>query len=287
MSRRSCPAHAVGLTMSEDNAGTAAHFAHVKVGDIERAADGMGADEMTARIGCKRDDIREHVEMKFGEEQYNATINLTRHGKPSLISYTLPSDIGESYEEHIMNDALGISGGVEELAQQIRDQYPGIDVRYAFRIDLPLRNESGGDPVGRERFGEIWELKVKYDKDLIAYIDHDFLRNLPIILQGKDRVQWWSGWFHYPILIAGCEREAKESLTRLKVQIQETGPEPDHHQLRDIIEEAYYEQVQRQRLAIYERRRETWRVIRWGSTTALGLVLAFWSGLQIWDWFFR
>lgn len=224
--------------------------------------------------------------MRCDKEHHHATIYLTRHGKPWLISYTLPSDIGESYEERIMNDVLDLTGGVKSLAQQIRNQYPGIEVHDAFRIDLPLRNGTGGDTVGRERFEEIWELKVKYDGDFRASIDDEFVRNLPVTLQGRDRVRCWEGWLHYPILIAGCQREAKESLARLKVFIESTDPESDSHQLRDIIEEAYYEQVQRQRLAIYKRRRENWRVIRWGATTALGLVLAFWSGLQIWEWFF-
>ena len=55
---------------------------------------------------------------------------------------------------------------------------------------------------------------------------------------------------------------------------------------RNVVEEAYFEQVMRERLAIFERRREAWRVVRWGATTALGLVLACWSGIQIWDRFF-
>lgn len=227
--------------------------------------------------------------MRFGEERYQATIYFTRHGKPCRVSYALPRVKGESYiEEHFLDDALGFPDDVDDLAQQIREDYPDIEILYTSRTDLPFRNESGGEPVSRERFEEIWDYELKIlGSDVLPHIEDVYLRDLPVDLSGKDEVACLSGWFHYPILIEDCKQEASASLARLKTLISEMGTDKDPRLFRDIIEEAYYEQVQRQRLAIYERRRENWRVIRWGATTALGLVLAFWSGLQIWDWFFR
>ena len=82
---------------------------------------------------------------------------------------------------------------------------------------------------------------------------------------------------HTDLLMTGRHIEAASDL-RLRMLF-----ERDNPKARDVIEESYAEQVLREWLEIFERRREWWRIIRWGSTTALGLVLAAWSAIQGWD----
>ena len=224
--------------------------------------------------------------MREPNQRYEAIIYFTQRGKPYSVSYVLPNKIGESFAEDLPTyDALDFQfdAAVDDITKLIRDRFPDIDVRHAFRDDLPMSTEAKSGLVDREEFNEIWIYKLKVGQDaLLAHIENEFLRNLPVKLEGEDRVKHRSGWFHYPIDIETSKRHADQSLIRLKALITNANPERGVD-FRDIAEEAYFEQVQRQRLAIYERRRENWRVIRWGATTVLGLVLAFGSMVSVWD----
>lgn len=214
-------------------------------------------------------------------EKLSVTIFRTPHGKPY---YDRIIGIGEAPQESPLHDALDIPGeqGVYELEDALKTRYPGIEVRTGVRgLNFIVDMRSTDQKVIRDKFVEHWRHQLdRAANSGYSEVDDPFLRIVPVRLSGKDRVRWWSGWFHYTLNIEESRREMEDSGKRLQSLFSE-----GNTHWRDVVEEAYYEQVQRERLAIFERRREWWRIIRWGSTTALGLVLACWSGIQIWDWF--
>ena len=208
-------------------------------------------------------------------------IRLTAHGKPY---YESIEGIEEETRESPLHNALDFPGkrGRDDLAAEMKARYPGIEVSHADRPhDFVEDVRSLNRKVNEDEFVDYWRSQLEYDA---IYRTDDpidpFRRLVRVKLSGPDRVRPWSGWFHYPLLIEETRRQMIESGERFKKLY-----EHPTSNLRDVIEEAYLEQVLRERLAIFERRKEWWRVIRWGATTALGLVLACWSGIQIWDWF--
>ena len=210
-------------------------------------------------------------------EKLSVTIFRTAHGKPY---YDGIIGIGEAPQESPLHDALDIPGeqGVYELEDALKTRYPGIEVRTGVRgLNFIVDMRSTDQKVIRDKFVEHWRHQLdRAANSGYSEVDDPFLRIVPVRLSGKDRVQWWSGWFHYTLKIEESRREMEDSGGRLEKLFKL----PDLND-RDVIEEAYYEQVMRERLAIFERRQEWWRVIRWGATTALGLVLAAWSLMQI------
>ena len=213
-------------------------------------------------------------------------IELTAHGKPYYKS--IEGIEGESRESPLHN-ALDLPGkhGRDDLEAELRARYPGIEVSHAFRAkDFVDDVRSLSRKVNGDEFVDYWRSQLEYHKNYHAKFESDepldpFRRLVRVKLSGPDRVRPWSGWFHYPLLIEETRREMIESGERFAELFEHPSCDP-----RDVIEEAYREQVMRERLAIFERRKEWWRVIRWGLTTALGLVLAAWSGIQVWDRFF-
>ena len=211
-------------------------------------------------------------------------IKRTAHGKPY---YERIIGVEEDVRDSPMHDALDFpgKGGRDEFEATLKDRFPGIEVRYEEDgLDFVAEIRSIDRKVDRDEFIEDWRHQSQYAYNSKDYsqIKDSFLRAVPVRLSGKDAVHWWSGWFHYPRLIENSQREMEESGKRLQSLFE--GPKPRNW--RDVVEEAYYEQVQRRRLAIFERRREWWRVVRWGLTTVLGVVLTLWSGIQLWDRFF-
>ncbi len=214
-------------------------------------------------------------------KKLSVTIKRTAHGKP----YIDVAGLGVDDQGFPLHDALDFPGnrGRDDLEAALKDRCPGIEVSYSeTRLDFIAEIRSIDREVDRDEFMDHWRIQLRYAQaHRFRNIDDPFRRIVPVRLSGKDRVRWWSGWFHYPLLIEDSRRQMKESGERLAKFLERT-----RFNERDVIEEAYYEQVMRERLAIFERRREAWRIARWGATTALGLVLACWSGIQIWDRFF-
>lgn len=213
-------------------------------------------------------------------EKSRVLIKRTAHGKPY---FERINGIEEDVRDSPMHDALDFPGkeGRDAFEATLKARYPGIDVRYGeTTLDFVAEIRSIDRQVDRDEFVDCWMHQLQYAANRgFNELKDPFLRSVPVRLSGKDSVRWWSGWFHYPWLIENSRREMAESGKRLQSLFE--GPKPSDW--RDVVEEAYYEQVQRRRLAIFERRREWWRVIRWGSTTALGVVLAAWSLMQIVD----
>jgi len=214
-------------------------------------------------------------------EQLSVTIRQTAHGKP----YIDPASHGIVDQEFPLHDALDFPGnrGRDDLEAALKDLCPGIEVFFSEpRLDFIAVIRSIDREVDRDEFMEQWRYQLQYAANRgFGEVDDSFRRMVPVRLSGKDRVRWWSGWFHYTLKIEESRREMEDSGKRLQSFFRSRTPN-----WRDVVEEAYFEQVQRERLTIFERRREWWRIARWGATTALGLVLAFWSGIQIWDRFF-
>ena len=211
----------------------------------------------------------------------SATIMRTAHGKPY---YVFMGAVSDGDREPPLPDALDFPDerGREVLESELKAKYPGIEIRLGGdRIYFVAKIRSSDDEVERSRFVEAWQDQVKHGNahDFEEIID-PFHRIVRVKLTGKDRIPWWSGWLHFPVLIEDTRRAMVESGERL-IKLYE----PERRIDRDVIEEAYYEQVMRERLAIFERRREWWRIGRWVATTVLGGILGFWSVLQILDWF--
>ena len=211
-------------------------------------------------------------------------IRRTAHGKPY---YENAVGLAEGDRQSPMHDALDFPGkkGRDEFEATLKAGYPGIEVIFdQSSLDFVAEIRSIDREVDRDEFIGDWWCQLQYAANGNDYsqIKDAFLLAVPVRSSGKDRVRWWSGWFHYQWLIENSRREMEESGKRLQSLF--GGPKPRNW--RDVVEEAYYEQVQRRRLAIFERRREWWRVVRWGLTTGLGMVLTLWSGIQIWDRFF-
>ena len=209
-------------------------------------------------------------------------IRLTAHGKPY---YESIEGVEEETRESPLQNALDFPGkhGREHLATELKARYPGIEVSHSERPhDFVEDVRSLNRKVNEDEFVDYWRSQLEYDAKYRTDDPPDpFRRLVRVKLSGPDRVRPWSGWFHYPLLIEETRREMIESGERFTKLLGHPSRE-----LRDVIEEAYYEQVQRERLAIFERRREWWRIIRWGSTTALGALIGIWSGIQIWQYFF-
>lgn len=215
-------------------------------------------------------------------EKYNpyVLIRRTAHGKPYFDGI---NGIEEDVEDSPLHDALDFPGkeGIDGLEATLKDRYPSINVSFEeSKLDVVSAIRSVERKVGRKEFIEDWLCQLMYASNSRDYdqVKDPFQRSVPVRLSGKDRVRWWSGWFHYQWLIENSRREMEDSAKRLESIFKR-----DSWFARDVIEEAYFEQVMRERLAIFERRREWWRVIRWGLTTALGMVLAAWSLMQIVD----
>lgn len=209
-------------------------------------------------------------------------IRRSAHGKPYFEDAVgLGDDLGDSP----LHDALDFPGkdALDDFGAALKDKYPGIAVsRDGARHDYIAEIRSIDREVDRDEFQYCWRFQLKFAMiEGFNEVKDPFLRIVPVRLSGKDRVRWWSGWFHYQWLIENSRREMEESGKRLQSLF-----DSPHPRRRNVVEEAYYEQVQRRRLAIFERRREWWRVVRWGLTTVLGGVLTLWSGIQIWDRFF-
>lgn len=206
------------------------------------------------------------------------TIKQTAHGK---LHYE-DERFGDDALVCPLPDALDFQDGLDLLTfvEELKAKFPEFEVmRTSDMNDYMVDIRSMNREVSREQFYDSWLQVVRPPSRLGRDDMQDpFRRLVRVRLSGKDRVRPWAGWFHYPMLIDNSRREMQESTERLRSIFD--GSEPT---ARDIIEEAYYEQVMRERLAIFERRREWWRIIRWGSTTALGLVLAAWSLMQIVD----
>ena len=205
----------------------------------------------------------------------------TPHGKPL---YENASGVDEDDRDSPLYDALDFPGkrGLDDLEAKLKGRYPGIRVLHGRKGNFVADLRSMNRKVSKVEFMSHWRNQLT-DAPLGRPFEFNdpFRRAVPVRLYGKDRVRPWSGWFHYPLLIEDSRRQMKESGERLQSLFEQVPTKR-----RDVIEEAYFEQVLRERLAIFERRREWWRIIRWGATTALGLVLACWSGIQIWDRFF-
>lgn len=210
-------------------------------------------------------------------EKLSVTIFRTPHGKPY---YDRINGLGEDAQESPLHDALDFPGehGVRELENDLKAIHPGIEVSLGFReLNLIADLRSTAHVVTRDKFIDHWQHQLQHAANRgFDQISDPYRRIAHVELTGKDAVHWWSGWFHYPILIEESRRQMQDSGVRLRMLF-----EQGDITARDVIEEAYLEQVLRERLTIFERRREWWRIIRWGSTTALGLVLAAWSLVQI------
>ena len=209
------------------------------------------------------------------------TIDRTAHGK----FYYEDERVGEGALVCPLPDALDFHDDLDRVtfADELKAKFPEFEVFQGYdRIDDMEDIRSVNREVNRAEFYDSW-LQVVTPTSRLGGDDMQdpFRRFVRVRLSGKDRVRPWTGWFHYPLLIGKSLRDMQESRDRLRILFECGKPKA-----RDVIEEAYFEQVQRERLAIFERRREWWRVARWGATTALGLVLACWSGIQIWDRFF-
>ena len=206
-------------------------------------------------------------------------IKRTRHGKPY---YEVDLQLGENGHESPLHDALDFPGdrGRDEIEAVLRTKSPDVKVRDGTRrLNLISELRSVNRKIERDEFMTVWRHLMAFAKSNGSdEVNDPFRRFVRVRLSGKDRVRPWSGWFHYPLLIEINRRQLQECSERLKSLFEQSDPV-----VRDVIEEAYFEQVTRERLAIFERRREWWRVIRWGSTTALGMVLAAWSLMQIVD----
>ena len=215
-------------------------------------------------------------------EKLSVTIYRTPHGKPY---YDRIIGLGEEAQESPLHDALDFPGehGVRELENDLKALHPGIEVSLGFReLNLIADLRSTDHVVTRDKFIEHWRYQLYHAANSgYGEVDDPFRRTVPVRLSGQDRVRWWSGWFHYTLKIEESQREMEDSGKRLQSLFSK-----GNTHWRDVVEEAYYEQVMRERLAIFERRREAWRIARWVATTALGVVLAVWSGIQIWDRFF-
>ena len=215
-------------------------------------------------------------------EKLSVTIFRTAHGKPY---YDGIIGIGDDSRESQLHDALDFPGnrGRDELEDALKARYPGIEVDTGVNgLNFIAEARSTEQRVTRGDFIENWRCQLKRAVNSgYGEVDDPFSRIARVELTGKDRVRWWSGWFHYTLKIEESQREMEDSGERLQSFFSK-----GYTDWRNIVEEAYYEQVMRERLAIFERRREAWRIARWVATTALGLVLAFWSGIQIWDRFF-
>lgn len=217
--------------------------------------------------------------MSNRSEKPGVPIMRTAHGKPY---YAVGFGFGDDAHESPLPDALDFPGdsGLDEVENQLKARCPGVNVGYgAVRPNHIADIRSIKRKVRRDEFVKTWRLQLVFaETQGFVEVYDPFRRVLRVELSGKDRVRWWSGCFHYPLLIEDSRRRMKESGERLQSLFEQV---PTSH--RDVIEEAYYEQVMRERLAIFERRKENWRIIRWGSTTALGLVLAAWSLVQTVD----
>ena len=204
-------------------------------------------------------------------KKLSVAIYRTPHGKPY---YDAIVGIGGDSRESQMHDALDFPGnhGRDELEKALKSRYPGIEVLTGVRgLNFIAEARSTEQRVTRDDFIENWRYQLEHAaKRGYGQVDDRFSRIARVELTGKDRVRWWSGWFHYTLKIEESQSEMENSGKRL----QSFFSKRDTH-WRDVVEEAYYEQVQRERLTIFERRREWWRVIRWGLTTALGAVLAY------------
>lgn len=220
--------------------------------------------------------------MAHSNRIFGAVILRTAQGKLYYEILGVPED---GHQEPPFPDALDFPGESARgpLKDELRARCPGIEPRYdEKRLDFVANIRSSDAEVDREEFVDSWRDQLEFEPlDGFGDFLHPFHRVVRVKLTGADRVRWWSGWFHYPLLIENSRREMEESGERLVKLL-----DPDRRRARDVIEEAYFEQVMRARLAIFERRREWWRVIRWGLTTALGSVLAACSGIQIWQYFF-
>ena len=210
---------------------------------------------------------------------HRASIRRTAHGKPY---YEVWLGLGDAIEESPMPAALDFpcKPSRDDLAAELRVRYPGIEVRHGERgLDSAADMRSLNRKADRGEFIDYWRGQLRFAETRgFDDLNDPYRRFVRVKLSGKDRVRWCSGWFHYPLLIEDSRRQMTESSERLQSLF-----EQDRPNRRDVIEEAYFEQVMRERLAIFERRKENWRIIRWGSTTALGLVLAAWSLMQIVD----
>ena len=208
------------------------------------------------------------------------TIDLTAHGK----FYYEDERFGDDAMVCPLPDALDFHDGLDQrsVVEGLKAKFPEFEVMWtSSRKDFMEDIRSVNRVVSRDEFYDSW-LQALSPRSRLGRDDMQdpFRRFVRVRLSGKDRVRPWAGWFHYPLLIEKSRREMQESGERLRMLFERGEPIA-----RDVIEEAYFEQVMRERLVIFERRKEWWRIIRWGATTALGLVLACWSGIQIWDWF--
>ena len=212
-------------------------------------------------------------------KKLSVTIFRTAHGKPY---YDRIIGIEEESPGSPMHDALDFPGeqGVKELEDALKARYPDIEVHTGVKgLNFIVETRWTDQRVTRDDFIENWRWQLEHAANSgYGEVDAPFSRIARVELTGKDRVRWWSGWFHYPLLIEDSRRQMNESGERLQSLFEQV---PTNR--GDVIEEAYFEQVMRERLAIFERRKENWRIIRWASTTALGLVLAAWSLVQIVD----
>lgn len=206
------------------------------------------------------------------------TIDRTAHGK----FYYEDERVGDDALRCPLPDALDFHDGLDlqSFVDELKAKFPEFEVMWTVaRKDFMEDIRSVNHVVSRAEFYESWLQALSPTSRLGSDDMQDpFRRLVRVRLSGKDRVRPWTGWFHYPLLIGKSLRDMQESRDRLRMLFERGDPIA-----RDVIEEAYFEQVQRERLAIFERRREWWRIIRWGSTTALGLVLAAWSLMQIVD----
>ena len=198
-------------------------------------------------------------------------IRLTAHGKPYC---EIAHGLGDGDKNPPLYDALDFPGnrGRDDLEAALKAKYPGIKVGVGETERGTMAGmRSVNRQVNRDEFMDHWRIQLGYAKaNRFGNINDPFRRVVRVRLFGKDKVPIWSGWFHYPLLIEDSRSQMKESGERLAKLFERSRVSE-----RDVIEEAYYEQVMRERLAIFERRREWWRVIRWGLTTALGVILAY------------
>lgn len=200
-----------------------------------------------------------------------AVVLRTAHGKP----YYMSGGIGVETHESTLPDALDLSSerALKEIEEELRSKYPDAEpLLDGFRPDFIADLRSLERKVERDEFVEAWHQELHHAQTRgVDSLEDSFRRVVRVKLGGMDRVRWWSGWFHYAAGIENSRREMKESGGRLQTLFNMGTPG-----WRNVVEEAYYEQVQRERLAIFERRREWWRVIRWGSATVLGAIIGAW-----------
>lgn len=177
--------------------------------------------------------------------------------------------LGDEVQESPLPDALDFPGthGRVDLEAKLKARYPDVVVGVVERrFDYVAEIGSAETGISRDQFVDVWQKQFEIAEfEGFDEFKDPFRRFVHVELSGKDRVRRWSGWFHYPLLIADSRRQMEESAARLVKLFESKGPLE-----RDVIEEAYYEQVMRERLAIFERRRESWRVIRWGGDDCVG-----------------